>query len=273
MSSDVSICGLSMARLAQAATLVLMACNAMATEHWVDDNAASYSRSGSSCTAPGYSSIQAAVNAAAPGDTIKVCPGAYEENVSIGTPKLTVISTAGPYATVVKAAAVQPVFLIMANTVTVQGFGMRSTGTAKYDMGVFVHVDGIAAATVQGNVIQGGRFGVHVGCANSHSTIAGNIIAGQSVSGINLDTCESGAFPGTHDNLVRDNVACGAVPVASITLGGTVSNNQILNNVATTISVFGNANVVQGNTTQLPIANGGIGTVLGGNIADPGVCT
>jgi hypothetical protein len=29
----------------------------------------------------------------------------------------------------------------------------------------------------------------------------------QSVSGINLDTCESGAFPGTHDNLVRDNVA------------------------------------------------------------------
>ena len=37
-------------------------------------------------TAP-YTSIQAAVNAAAPGDTVKVCPGTYTEQVTIGAGK------------------------------------------------------------------------------------------------------------------------------------------------------------------------------------------
>src|SRR5207244_7786920 len=38
---------------------------------------------------PTYSSIQAAVNDAASGDTIKVCPGTYGESVTVPTDNLT----------------------------------------------------------------------------------------------------------------------------------------------------------------------------------------
>ena len=48
---------------------------------WVNDDAVAGGNA--SCADPGYSSIQAAVNASSAGDTISVCPGTYPENVSI----------------------------------------------------------------------------------------------------------------------------------------------------------------------------------------------
>jgi pectin methylesterase-like acyl-CoA thioesterase len=52
---------------------------AEATTRWVDPAAAS-SPPGTACgTSAGYSTIQAAVNAATPGDTIRVCAGTYPE--------------------------------------------------------------------------------------------------------------------------------------------------------------------------------------------------
>jgi len=43
-----------------------------------------------------YSTIQAAINGAHAGDTIKVCPGDYTENLVIGTDDLSIVST-GPW--------------------------------------------------------------------------------------------------------------------------------------------------------------------------------
>jgi len=56
------------------------------TTHWVNDddpNGPPYSPPGTSCNNPGYQTVQAAVDAAAPGDRINVCPGTYIEQVTI----------------------------------------------------------------------------------------------------------------------------------------------------------------------------------------------
>jgi hypothetical protein len=45
--------------------------------------------SGTSCSTASYSSIDAALQAASPGDTVYVCPGTYDEQVSISTSQVT----------------------------------------------------------------------------------------------------------------------------------------------------------------------------------------
>ena len=54
--------------------------NAMAAEVKVDDD-------GAQCANADFTSIQAAVNAAEPGDKVTVCPGTYAEQVTIGAGK------------------------------------------------------------------------------------------------------------------------------------------------------------------------------------------
>src|SRR5688572_22372391 len=60
--------------------------SASAATHWVNDddpNGGGYDPPGSSCLDPGYATIQDAVNAAIPGETIMVCAGNYMENVNL----------------------------------------------------------------------------------------------------------------------------------------------------------------------------------------------
>ena len=61
-----------------------------ATTHWVNDDSPKqrpYAPPGRSCNRPGYPTIQSAVDAAAPGDRINVCPGTYTEEVTIPSGK------------------------------------------------------------------------------------------------------------------------------------------------------------------------------------------
>ncbi len=50
---------------------------------WVSNVAALSSAPGTSCSHPGYSTIQSAIDAAIPGSTIQVCSGTYTEQLSI----------------------------------------------------------------------------------------------------------------------------------------------------------------------------------------------
>src|SRR6266550_5747507 len=55
-----------------------------ANTRWVNDDATFYTPPyGSSCSNPGYQHIQDAVEAAVPGDKIKVCAGTYPEQVKV----------------------------------------------------------------------------------------------------------------------------------------------------------------------------------------------
>ena len=57
---------------------------------------------------PAFNTIQAAVNAAAPGDTILVCPGAYDEQLVVRTSNLTIRGT-GASLTMLRPSVVSPI--------------------------------------------------------------------------------------------------------------------------------------------------------------------
>jgi len=76
-----------------------------------------------------YPTIQSAVNAALPGDTILVDAGTYNENVTINTPNITVRSVDGAATTTVTGAASSvEVFAIYQPDVTIEGFTILANG-------------------------------------------------------------------------------------------------------------------------------------------------
>src|SRR5512144_3106942 len=88
-------------RAAVATVVLCAAAYTSAATLWVNDDAASYVPPGTNCLQAGYATIQGAVDAASPGDTINVCDGTYDENVVILTDDLTVVSTGGATATII----------------------------------------------------------------------------------------------------------------------------------------------------------------------------
>ena len=224
-----------------------------ATVIWVDDNANAYAPPGKGCTnLAGYATIQAAINAASPGDTINVCPGSYTENVTINKAGLTVISTSGAIATRIVAAAIASVVSITQPNATVVGFTLVPAGsTAKYDIGVNVAIQGDTNAEVAHNIIRGGRIGINLGCASSSSTLYHNIVYAASEAGINIDTCEIDPFPGSTFNSVHHNTVCGGIYPYSISGGQGSDFNSIHHNVGKWITVGGDGNLVHNNTAQL----------------------
>ena len=203
--------------------------------------------------APGYPTIQAAINAASAGDTIRVCPGTYVENVTINKASLTVVSTGGAAVTRILAAQVASVVSITQPNARLVGFTLVPVASvAKYDIGVNVNIGGNASAEIAHNVIRGGRIGVNLGCASSGSTVYHNVVRGSSETGINIDTCEiPPAYPGSTFNSVHHNTVCGGLFPYSIAGGQGSDFNSVHHNTARWITFFGDGNIVHNNTAQL----------------------
>ncbi|HLZ21774.1 MAG TPA: right-handed parallel beta-helix repeat-containing protein [Ktedonobacterales bacterium] len=221
----------------------------------------------SSCVTPGgtggcLASIQAAVSAAAAGDTITVAAGTYKESVTI-TKSLT-LQGAGASSTIVDASGANQAFLIQGTS------GVQLTGfTAENATLEGILVDNASQVTVSGNLVQKNDQGwqapsdpkARATCPGaapfdqddcgeglhirgvSDSTIADNIVQ-HNVGGI-LVTDETGP---THDNwlvgnIVQNNDRDCAITLASHPAGLTppagpppagygIYNNTIENNVA-----------------------------------------
>jgi hypothetical protein len=226
--------------------------NAQAATIWVSPSALGPAP-GTSCTHAGYTTIQAAINAASAGDAVNVCPGTYFENVAINKANLTVSSTGGYGVTIIRAAVVNSVVTMTGVDSTVAGFTLVPVGsTAKYDIGVNVAIGGNASVEIAHNYVRGGRIGVNLGCGSSGSTVYHNIVRGATEAGINIDTCEIAPdYPGSTFNSVHHNTVCGGVYPYSIAGGQGSDFNSVHHNIGKWITMYGDGNIVHNNTAQL----------------------
>jgi parallel beta-helix repeat protein len=137
-----------------------------ATTHYVD---------------PGES-IQAAVNAADPGDTIIVRDGTFFENVDVNK-RLSIQSENGSDSTIVQAAdSKDPVFEVKADYVTISGFTVK--GSTAYSSGIYLlHAN---YCTISNNNAKLNRDGIELWYSDNNNTLMNNTASNNSYYGILL---------------------------------------------------------------------------------------
>jgi len=118
-----------------------------------------------------YPTIQAAVNAASPGDTIIVREGTYTENVDV-TKRLTIKSENGAEVTIVQAENPDgPVFKVTADYANICGFSVKGGG-----VGIYLY--GSNNSTLVTNNVSSNHFcGIHLSLSDSN-TLDENIVNG-----------------------------------------------------------------------------------------------
>ncbi|QYZ78743.1 hypothetical protein E2N92_04515 [Methanofollis formosanus] len=116
-----------------------------------------------------YATINDAVAASNPGDTIIVKDGAYTENVQVDKDLVIRSENGASAVTVTAAAATKPVFNLAANGVKVEGF----TVCGPSDWGG-VEIVGFNDCTVRKNDVSGCYNGIHLGGAATNNTVDEN---------------------------------------------------------------------------------------------------
>ncbi len=216
------------------------------------------------CPAAGFTSIQSAVDAAGPGDTINVCRGTYNENVTVGAGKddVSLVSSTSSFAAVVKGSAP---FTVAGGVegVSIQKFRIETaaggTGIAVGSLG-----ESGEAELIRNNLVLGGAQGLSV--ANGDVDMArDNMIRDYTTNGVLV------SGPGSYAN-VYNNALAGkptsvgvnyfSVGIIVIGTGGTVFGNTISKNGVAGIIVNGahplvKANNVFDNKVGLSISGGG----------------
>jgi len=213
-----------------------------------------------------FSTIQAGVNAAASGATVKVCPGTYPESVIVNKP-LTIQGaqvgvdgrTRVPSSeSIVTSPTVDAGgFILAADNITIDGFELLN-GSGP---GVTTNNDH-SGYKVQNNIITGNVMGVY---ANSNGTYQSVI----QLNGIHDNNNGAGSAPGngiyedqgTRNLLIQNNVISNEtntgvllfqVPTAAPKLGAfgvTISTNTMQNDI-TFVAIWDSTNVTVNNNTM-----------------------
>ena len=208
-----------------AIVLLVSAVPASAAQRTVDDDRAQ-------CPTAEFTSIQAAVQSAAPNDTVRVCAGTYQETVTVDKAGLKLFSSPRQKA-VIKAPPVIPtptgaIVDITAPEVELRGFTITGPGggpCASLQYGVFVGNGG--SADIRDNRITEIRDNPFGGCQNGvavrvgsqflgeegHATIFGNFIDRYQKGGIVIDGEDSTAT-------VQQNRIQGSGPTGAIAQNG-----------------------------------------------------
>lgn len=134
-----------------------------------------------------YATIQAAVNAAADGDTVVVRPGSYRENIWISRKSITVKSEKGPQATVID--------------------GTQHSSVVHFDHGAGHNpvLDGFTLTNGKHHSFLFGGGGIM--CQSSSPTITNNIIIeNHSDDGVGI-YCEGDSSPVIANNIIANNKA------------------------------------------------------------------
>ena len=125
-----------------------------------------------------YATIQLAVNAADPGDTIEVSADVYYENVYVEK-SLTFIGQ-DKYTTIVDGGGTGHVFWLMTSGVAISGFTLRNGNYC----GVKADMSGDHFIT--DNILVNNDYGIYLYQTPSNSTVVGNTLHGNSMFGIKL---------------------------------------------------------------------------------------
>lgn len=252
---------------AASAVMAVSAASASAASLWVS-NSAPVSSPENGCAHPGYSTIQAAIDAAGAGASIEVCNGTFAEQLTIEKPlKLTAVNGAGTAKVVLPAAPAdsktpcdeapgtekyQPdqdgVSICTSGTVKITGvtFEPKWAGSVCDDSLYGILVAGGATlkatdVTVEGggafpiNGCQGG-IGIQVGMAWTspvevgHATLVRDTVGDYQKNGVTVDGAGSSAS-------VKDSTVRGAGPTPETAQNGIqVSNGALAKISSSTIS-------------------------------------
>lgn len=118
-----------------------------------------------------YPTIQAAVDAAGPGDTIIVRDGTYIENVDVNNDHLTIQSENGAEATIVQAAnSDDHVFEVMADYVNISGLTVK--GATTYSAGIYL--SGADYCNISNNKASGNFQGIDLEDFSNNNIIENN---------------------------------------------------------------------------------------------------
>jgi parallel beta-helix repeat protein len=131
-----------------------------------------------------FMTIQAAVDAAKAGDTIKVAPGTYHESVTVDK-KLTIQGSQGnpldalkhppiKNATIVEITGGQDGFHLAANDIVIRGFTIQDSDVSE-SQSVGIEIDRATSGdTVDSNLIQQTSFGMYLNTSGAHKTTVQN---------------------------------------------------------------------------------------------------
>lgn len=187
-----------------------------------------------------FTTIQAAVAAANPGDEIVVKPGIYKENIVINK-NISIVSESGNFSdTIVRAADVsQDIFSIWANGVSIKGFGISGSSYAG------IHVFGFTDCHIENNKLFNNSCGIDLYMMSSGNRIDNNEIS-YCVTGISLG---GSLYNNLSNNLISN---CGNGISLFDSPDNVLENNNISKNTeGIYLTGESNSNTLVGNTVIL----------------------
>ncbi len=188
-----------------------------------------------------FTTIQAALDSASPGDEIVVKPGTYTENVDV-TKNVTIVSESGnPADTIVQAASSSDhVFHVTADGVKISGFSL--TGASDGDSGIYL--DGVEYCLIENNELSENGHGIMLYLSSSN-TLNNNTISNNNESGIYLDYSSSNTL---ENNTADSNNHCGIY--LGVSSSNTLNNNTASNNDCGILLASSSSNTLNNNTAS-----------------------
>jgi parallel beta-helix repeat protein len=188
----------------------------------------------------GYETIQAAINAAASGQTVIVYPGTYYENIVFNNKNITVRTADSSKAsfiilkfTIIDGAGSGSVVTFTGgDTSTLEGFTIRNGDATDTGGGVDIIN---SSPTIIGNTITGNKAVVHGGgifMYNSSPTIKNNIISNNQSAAYGGGITVEYSSPTIMGNTITDNTANGGGGIYAHSSFPTIKSNTITGNKA-----------------------------------------